>query len=358
MAENGTSTPRKKTSTPRRKKRMTSPVTRQRLGGEKKDSLLLELSKLYCDDRINLSAIASKLSISRPTAQRLFTEAKERGYIREFRPLFQPPINRTLAQELKIRFRLLEAFVVDAEGKYEDLRSALASQAVAYLMDVVFKDRSLEAIKLGIAGGVAAQNLVAKIPPETRKLEICPLTALETSPEEVGAVRLSLILADKCKIFPSFRFILHPEISDAGELWNQLDLLTKLKVYEQLQGDWRSLNVCIFNVNPFDSLSQGVRSLVDIGVFTQFKDKIKYVFNGDYLDSDFQSVINPQMSIPVSIVNELSRDTRRYLILLAGGRTHHQKLPREAAIYQVLSRRLANVLVTDEETAEKLLDQA
>ena len=156
---------------------------------------------------------------------------------------------------------------------------------------------------------------------------------------------------------PRHRLEVRPKAAlNTPESWaREIQRIRELDTYKDVEDDWRALNVCILSVSPFESQAQSVREFSKLGFLKDVESTIKFVFNGDFLDSQFKSVLNPQLSIPVSLVHELSKDPRKHLILVAGGRSYTQRESKEEAIRNVLVRRLANVLVTDEETATRLL---
>src|SRR5436309_13450069 len=96
----------------------------ERLTSTERERLLIDVGRLY-RERVSVQAIAKQLSVSRSTVQKVIDEAKSAGYIIDPAPVFRPPQNAVLENQLRRTFRLRESFVVTSPTDHELMRSVL-----------------------------------------------------------------------------------------------------------------------------------------------------------------------------------------------------------------------------------------
>lgn len=338
---------------------MPTEQTRRRLAGRDREEMILQIGHLFCEKNLKLSKIADQLGISRSTVIRLFNEAIGLGYIIEQRPLFRPPQRAKLEVDLRRRFNLKDAIVVTSPGKQEMLRPILASTTVEFLEDI-FARESDRKLTIGLSGGMTIEQVVEKLPEAQRNVEVYPLHFLERvpHPDYASGGLLASGFARKCKSTLYHAGLPVVTTYDTEDQWNgELKLIRQLRIFGERIAAWQSLDVAIMSVGPIsrDSLTVQALEKISWGLPKLNELDIVGILDLALLKRDGSTVGDFFLSIPLQTLANLASDPKRYVILVAGGRSYDGERDKIQSIEAVLNARLVNVVVTDDITAERLL---
>jgi deoxyribonucleoside regulator len=138
------------------------------VAAENREEFLARVASLYYEHDYNQEEIAQHLHVTRSNVSRLLKEAKQRGLV-EIRIRKRIPTATALERELRTRFGLQHALVVESQGRgsAENLSSA-GQLAADYLSDILEKN-SVLAISWG-TGVAAAVTAFAQNP--TREVDV------------------------------------------------------------------------------------------------------------------------------------------------------------------------------------------
>ncbi|MEX3610821.1 sugar-binding domain-containing protein [Rothia sp. LK2588] len=129
-------------------------MKRDRHGLTRRDTSALEVAKLYYERGLTQQEVADSLHIARPTVSKLLTHAKDRGFVQV--AVVDPRENdQQLTEQLKQKYRLAEVRLVTVAGRGPmDLRHALGRTA-AHLLE--------ELVREGDTVGISWSNTVAEV---------------------------------------------------------------------------------------------------------------------------------------------------------------------------------------------------
>jgi len=131
---------------------------------EEKQALSIKVARLYYTANMSQQDIAKKLGIARPTVSRLLQYAKDRGYVRI--SIVDPLEDlNTLSQELKIKYGLDEVFVSYSPlNEYHEIQKHISKKAADYLHEVV-KDGDI----IGVTWGTTMYSVARQLQPKSVK---------------------------------------------------------------------------------------------------------------------------------------------------------------------------------------------
>lgn len=303
---------------------------------------IIQVAKLYYLLDYTQSDIAKELGISRPTVSRLLQTAKREGIV-QIKIKDQSESIEILSEKLEQKFNLKKAIVV-ATPQYEDhvIKNYLGEKTARYLEEIVQDGDTI---------GVTWGTTIYKVANELR----------ETSLKDIKVVQLkggvshsqthtyvSEILYLFGKAFKTMPLNLPiPVIVDHAVVKQAMEADRHIrKVLEA----GKQANIAIFTCGPIEQDSL----LFQLGYFTEEElEMINSKAVGDICSRFFdengniciESLNERTLGISLSELKE-----KEYSILVAGG-------PHKInAIHGALKGKYANVLVTDEYTAQFLLN--
>lgn len=296
---------------------------------------------LYFQDGLTQGEIADIIGVSRPTVINYLNQAKENGIVEvSVRPAILSQVK--LASTLRERFSLNDVLIVpnDQMGKepYERIGQAAALQLLSLLRD---------GDVLGIAWGrtvMALANALSKA--EERDVTVAQIIGGLSYKDDLGSEKCSALIAEKLN---ARCVTLHvPAIVSKTSL---KDMLLKERVVKEQFSIIRSCTKVLVGVCTVKSNSLILGSgLVDQKENQGYVKKGAVgVISGRYFDIDGNSVVSELDKRLMGLtLDEIKQIPLR--IGVAGG---NDKIE---AIIGALNGGYVNLLITDEATAEKLVD--
>jgi deoxyribonucleoside regulator len=309
--------------------------------------------QLYYRAQRHQNEIARELGLSSSKVSRLLKRAFAEGLVRvEIELPKRPRLEAALIE----RFRLRDAVVIPL-GESRDLKEDLGTAAARY-----FEKIAADGARIGLSCGYTLYQLIRALRERRfRDLELYPLSG-ESTLQLVDLFPNTLVGMMAAKYRPHVRaYALPVQVlgSFAAAQRERRRLLQKgevRRIYEAA-GDVDIVLVGIGMIGEatagFCSLAEfygvSVRRLRALGVVGEINYH-PFDRDGKLIDRrELRPLTQRVLAIPPSRLRELSGQYRKLVIAVAGGPDKH------AAILGAMRGRFANVLVTDEDTAEALL---
>lgn len=307
-----------------------------------KQQLSVEVARLYYQSDYSQQQIATQLGISRPTISRLLQYAKEKGYVKI--DIIDPFADLDkLAHQLIEKYGLNDARVVfSPKDEYGYIREYISKEAAEYLEENI-KNGDI----LGVSWGTTMYEVAKRLTPQkVRGVEVVQLKGgISHSEVNTYSSETIALFAEAFNTVP--RYLPLPVIFDNAIVKQMVeeDRHIKNTIKMGLQA-----NVAIFTVGTVrnDAL------LFRLGYLNETEKKIlKQKGVGDICSRFFdengnicdEEIDNRTIGISLDALKE-----KEMSILIAGGR-HKVK-----AIKGALKGKNANILITDQHTAKKLLE--
>ncbi|MBN2072602.1 MAG: sugar-binding transcriptional regulator [Actinobacteria bacterium] len=311
------------------------------------DNLLkVKVSKLYYQQNLSKVEISKNLRISRFKVAQILEEAVEEGIVTIN---IQEPENTYIDLENKLeeKFKIFRVSVVDTSSDYGITKRNIGKAAANCLKDIVYDGDTI-----GIAWGTTIYEMVNSLPAkiERKDISVVQLTGgLNQVEARYNAIELSSRLA---KVFSCSCYQLYaPAIVDGVQTKSLLFEDSSIKRTLDMFGNVNIAIVGIGSVSPRPSTllyregflkEKDIKNIIGdcaVGdINTYF-----YDINGNTCKSDLED-----RTVGMNI-EQLKRI--RYVIGVAGGGF------KANAIYAALKGKIINVLVTDHNTAETLLEK-
>jgi deoxyribonucleoside regulator len=308
--------------------------------------ILLKIAHMYYDEGATQAEIAESLGVSRPLISKYLAKAKEAGIVEIIihDDLAHP--YTTLETELERKYLLREVIVVPEVGAQGSMRN-LGVAAGNYLIRVAKKNQII-----GVSSGTTMFEVAQAMP----KGNVSPLTVIPLvggMGDERLDIHANLIVAQIAdRLGAEFKLLHAPVVVDSPEAKDIF--LSQSSI-----------------ADVFDLANRCDIALVGIGGKPEHSTMVKSYFRDDFqdyqkefLDSDVvgdicYNFINSQGD-PCDIswnsrVLAPSLDTLKKIPIVVGVAHGEEKL---AGIYVALTAHLVKVLVTDQPTAESLLEIA
>lgn len=316
------------------------------VSGEAQVRLMTKVAHLYHEQGVRQTEIARALHISQAKVSRLLKRAGELGLVRTV-VVVSPGVHTALETRLEQQYGLLEAVVVDVAGEEAEIIAALGSAGAGYLENTLTGGE-----RVGISSW--SQTLIAVVD----RLRPLRSAGAETVIQLVGGIGDSSVQVQANRLLDGLATrvgatpVVVPAPGLVGSTAMRRDLLADA-TFASVTRQWSSLTMALVGIgslHPSPLLRQSgnaiapadEESLLGLGavgdVCYRFFDRAGQLVPGA-LD-DRVVGITPQtfQAIP-----------RR--VGLAGGRRKHD------AVRAALTGGWVNVLLTDVETAERLLDR-
>jgi DNA-binding transcriptional regulator LsrR (DeoR family) len=309
--------------------------------------------QLYYRAQRHQNEIARELGLSSSKVSRLLKRAFSEGLVRVEVELPKRP---RLEAALVERFRLRDAVVIPL-GEARDLKEDLGTAAARY-----FEKAAADGARVGLSCGYTLYQLIRALRERKfRDLEIYPLSG-ESTLQLVDLFPNTLVGMMAAKYRPHVRaYALPVQVlgSFAAAQRERRRLLQKgevRRIYEAA-GDVDIILVGIGMIGEatagFCSVAEfygvSIRRLRALGVVGEVNYH-PFDRDGKLIDrKELRPLTQRVLAVPPGRLRELSGQYGKLVIAVAGGRDKHE------AILGAMRGRFANVLVTDEETAEALL---
>lgn len=307
-----------------------------------KDRLSIDVAKLYYKSDYSQQQIATKLNLSRPTVSRLLQHAKDKGFV-------QINIADPLEDNIYLEEQLMKKYDLDVVkiayaplNTTKEIKKCISVKAADYLYDTI-KDRDV----IGVCWGTTIYNVALNLRAKTLKnVQVVQLK---------GGITHSLSNTYAHEIVELFseaystvgRYLPLPVMFDTVQL---KELVEKDKYIKTVLDLGRRANVAIFTVGTvrddallfrlgyIDDKDKEIIQKKAVGdICSRFYDA-----QGNICDKDLD-----ERTVGIKIDELKEKETR---ILVAGSK---RKLP---AIRAALIGKFANILITDQFTAEELLN--
>lgn len=310
---------------------------------QEKLSKVIEAAKLYYLLDYNQNEIAKILGVSRPTVSRLLQLAKSEGIVEI--SIKDPTENvENLSSQLERKFNLKKA-VVASIPQFEDhiIKNYLGEKAAGYLYEIV-KDNDI----IGVTWGTTLYHVAIELKQKfVKDVKVVQLKGGVSHSETNTYASEILYLFGKAFNTTPLHLPL-PAIVDQIVVKQAMEADRHIGKILELG---REANIAVFTngyVNP-DSL------LFQLGYFTKSDlETLNGKAVGDICSRFFDkegSICNESLNDRTLGINLGDLKLKEYSIMVAGGPNKIE------GIYGALKGKFANVLITDQFTAQFLLDK-
>jgi deoxyribonucleoside regulator len=331
---------------------------RRERGGVQPDEIrqMVRCVQLYYRAQRHQNEIARELGLSSSKVSRLLKRAFAEGLVRVEIELPKRPRLETALVE---RFRLRDAVVIPL-GEVRELKEDLGTAAARY-----FEKVAADGARVGLSCGYTLYQLIRALRERRfRDLELYPLSG-ESTLQLVDLFPNTLVGMMAAKYRPHVRaYALPVQVlgSFAAAQRERRRLLRKgevRRIYEAA-GD---VDIVLVGIGMIGEATAGfcsvaefygvsVRRLRALGVVGEINYH-PFDRDGKLIDrKELRPLTQRVLAVPPSRLHELSGQYGKLVIAVAGGPD------KRAAILGAMRGRFANVLVTDEDTAEALLSAA
>ena len=304
--------------------------------------ILVKVAYMYYDENMTQQEIADKLGVSRPSVSRLLQKARQSGIV-EIKISYEGSFTK-LEDALEKKFNLREAIITPTEES-DTLKHLLAEAAANYLTRTI-KDEDI----VGVSWGTTLALIPKYIQEASRNVTFVPLVG------GVGQIKLDIhsntISINLAKAFNGKGQLLHaPVVVDSVKV--KETLISDTSISEILKLASKS-NIAVIGIGSPLALNSTIRQT---GYYTdkelQELKEVKAVSDlcCIFLDSD-GSVCPAELNQRVIGISIEKLKAIPNVVAVAGGKD------KQEAILAALKGGYINVLVTDEKTAEFLLNQS
>lgn len=301
------------------------------------------IARQYFVEMKTKSEIADELGISRFKVARLITEAIEKDYVRFVFPK-QHLLDEEIAQNICQKYNLKHAIVLSMMDSSEDqlqLTEKLGQISADYLVSILKKD-----MKVGIAWGRILSSTINNLH-DIPSLDVVQLSGVHHKIEfNQGPIDLihKMAAISQGKAHPIYL----PMWVESEDLKSQLEndqyITEACGFYDQLDviltgiGCWKSGSSSLFNIFPEEWKKELIHKDVCADVCISL------------LDSQGNILENPIDTLGFGITSKQLKEAKN-VIGIAGGNEKYE------AILATLKSGLLNMLITDFNTAIKLLSE-
>lgn len=336
-------------------------------------NLLARCAHLHFRENKSQQEISKILGLTRSKVSRYMKRILDEGLIEIF---FNFPELPELSARLCNKYGLRDAVVVPTSqydsdkqgnglGKQDYLKMDIGQAAARYFERVVGNNA-----RIGISCGMTLYEMVRQIRETAAKeIKIYPLAA-DTSYESVDIFPNTLVGMLVAKLRPNATAYALPSqiIEDSSDVLKRREEILKQPRIKKIFDEAKKVDIAFIGVG---AIEKGVPGFCMIaGQYNLSCEEIKEEneavaeYNYALIDSKgkplaekselrsnekFQEVTNRIISVPLKTIRELAEKHGKLIVCLAGGEN------KVDGIHAVLEGKLANVLITDYETAMHLL---
>ncbi len=306
-----------------------------------KDKTAITAAKLYYQSGYNQSEIAKELNLSRPSVSRLLQYAKDNGFVRI--EIFDPIEDQSqLAKRIKTVFNLKDACIANAPIEDEDdIKKYIGQRGAVYLNKIV-QDGDI----IGVGWGTTMHSLAhALIPHPLNNALVVQLEGGITL--AAGETYANEILERFAKNYDAAaQYLPLPVIFDSKIV---KDMVYKDRHIRRVLDLGRNATIALFSVGTVRDTALFFR----LGYADkEEKEYIKTHAVGDICSRFFDKngvISNDELNDRTVGIDLDSLRHKEYSILLSGGAA------KVASIRAALKGGYANILITDQFTAKRLL---
>ncbi len=306
--------------------------------------LLLQVARLYYENNQNQDQIADTLGVSRSKVSRLLTQAREEDIVHI--TIVDPSSNQArLEQALTTTFGLAEAVVVAGTMPSEETRRKRIGQATARYLEAALTNGD----RVGIGSGRTLYALATALSGRRRlQTEVTPVVGgLGRVPACFQSNELARMVAET--LGGTWQFLYVPAVLESSSARQAILMHDHV---QEVIGSWSKLTVAIVGIANTISPS-GAQTLFAnfLDDATQRRLREQGAIGGicvRYFDANgklCEELTDRVVSIDLDQLRHVPR-----IIGVGGG------LEKVEAILAALRGRYVNVLVTDEETAQAVLN--
>lgn len=302
---------------------------------------LVEISRLYYERDLTQAQIAKRMNVSRPAVSKLLSEARLRGIVRiDIKsPLMS---DESLLSELCGVYDLKGGLVVPSGSADEKLLAKLIISQAALYIEKFLSTVNRIGLGWGDTIGRLVDELASRSAVEFGTGHVCPV--IGSAPNDVKWYQtneLTRAFAEKTGFTPHY---LHAPAFPVT-LKNK-KLFENTAEYQEISNRWQELEMVILGVGTYPSVPDEATA-ARFGNLLREKNAAgmlaTYYFNGD------GTLINSKDDIVIRIAaHDLARIDKAFLI---GGGANKIN-----AVRATLKTGLVNHLVTDEKTAQALIE--
>lgn len=286
--------------------------------------------------------IAEELDVSRQTVANYLNEAMSQGLVQiQVRPDILK--EHSIAADLKSRFNLADVHIIPTPNSASQLIDRLGRAG-----GQVIQDMSTDGDVIGVAFGRTVQRLGAFMPisdqPNTKIVQVagCSIGGTGTSPEVCAALIASKMSAQCANLFAP-AYCSNPQLAASllaePSLQRQFDLFSKIDLMVFGVGQMNRSTVLTLDEGISDGSS--VRNLyLEYGTVG--------IIYGRFIDIDGLEVNGPLKNLTVAIDLKTTLQAPKR-VAICGGKE------KTAAIFATLRAGFVTHLVTDEQTARRLM---
>jgi deoxyribonucleoside regulator len=310
---------------------------------DEKLSKLIEVAKMYYQFDFSQQKIAEQLGISRPSVSRLLQQAKEKGIV-QIKILDQTEGTEQLAELLKQNFKLKHCIVIPVvDSNKESMKQELGKAAAKFLYEIV-NDGDIIGTTWGTTMFQVAQNVQHK---NVKGVSVVQLNGgVSYSETNTYASEILNYLSSAFNTVPHFLPL--PAVVDHELVANAI--LSDRHIRQVLELGKRC-NIALYTVGDLYNDS----TLFKAGYYS--KEDFEMVKAqggvGDICSRIFNKhgvICSKELDDRTIGIRLSDLSNKEHSILIAGG------LDKIDGIYGALTGRFSNVLITDQYTAQSLLE--
>lgn len=308
---------------------------------QEKDKLSIATAKLYYESHYSQQEICDKLGVSRPTVSRLLQYAKDKGYV-QIQVVNPFEEENHLAEELKDKFNLNQVFVTFTPvDKYSEIVKSITTCAAEYLDETV-SDGDIIGVSWGVTLNALARKIQSKNVTDVQVVQL--KGGMSHSRTQTHAVETVNLFAQAYHSLPNYLHL--PVVFDQKEV---KDFVSEDRHIQRIIQLGKDTNIAVFTVGSAGSDSL----LFKLGYFNEtetatLQEKAVGDLCSRFIDADGnicdEAVNNRTVGIELADLRDKEQS-----VLVAGG--DHKV----GAITAALKGGYANILVTDQFTAKKLV---
>ncbi|GIP26027.1 deoxyribonucleoside regulator [Paenibacillus sp. J23TS9] len=306
-----------------------------------KQRLSIEAARLYYQSDFSQQDIAQRLGVSRPTVSRLLQFAKEQGYVRI--DIVDPHEDlNVLSRELQNKYELDTVQVCYSPlNTYEEIKKHITKQTAEYLHDTI-QDKDIIGVTWGTTMHAVAQQLQPK---NVKGVEVVQLKG------GVSHSHVNTYAAETVNLFAEAyqtvaRYLPLPVIFDNIALKRIVEEDRHINRIIELG---KQANIAVFTVGTVKENAL----LFRLGYFNEEEQKLlKKNGAGDICSRFFDKegrICSEEINNRTVGIDLYELRKKEKSILVAGGQRKVE------AIQAALAGKYANILVTDQFTAQSLL---
>lgn len=328
--------------------------TRRRERDPRGKKLLFQVAQLHYERGQSKTAIADSLGVSVTQVVRLIREASAQGIVRI---TVSAPRHVALEEALGSTFGLRDVRVIAHSPDDGGLRTHLGREAARLFLELV-RPR----MKVGLGSGRTMYELVAALPQRPMPIEILPLALIVDQSLDVRSIdAMTLVTTLWFKFRPDAKALRMGLTFPGASLEKVRSLRDELLgpvLTRHLYNNFANTDILFFSASQprQDSQIVDVTRTLGIGV-PELKERGAvgdFLFRpvdgkGHEVDVGLEPFV---LGIPLTLLRDVASANKKPVVLVAGGR---DKLP---VIRAGLEARYFNTLITDDDTASALLDDA